>query len=242
VTQAFVQKTVKFQANGVTSVTSASIDPAAGNQLVATVAGWAGSTGGSPTTPWSMSASDGGTNTWTTDLARGASNEYARGLIASALNVSTTAVSVTITPTVGGDGTFYCNGNITEFSGTLTASALDSVSATGGIAASSTSATATLSSNTGQADELLIAVLSDSSADTNCNISDPATSGYTSIGVDQDANSTIGYQASYKIVSSISTHTAAWTFDAMSDASVWLLAAYKAAGAGGDTLMGQACL
>lgn len=229
-TQAYVQKTVKFQAVNVTSVTAASITPTAGNQLVATVSAWSQSTGGSTTTPWSMAASD-GTNTWTTDVAQDDNTHYARGLIASALNVVGSAVSVTITPTVGGSGTFYCNGNITEFSGTLTASALDSVSAAADIAGSTTSATATLSGNTAQADELLIALLVIDDTTTNAHISTPASSGYTSIGVDHDANNSIGYEASYKVVSSVGTHSAGWTFDSIVDGVV-LIAAYKAAAGG----------
>jgi hypothetical protein len=51
----------------------------------------------------------------------------------------------------------------------------------------------------------------------NEGISDPASAGYTSLGVNQDNTTTgIGFESSYKYVTSLATQTASWTWTASS--------------------------
>lgn len=77
-------------------------------------------------------------------------------------------------------------------------------------AASGTADTGT-SAATAQADELSICVMSQSSADTNINVTTPA--GYTRRGVQQNANSTIGFEASDNVLSATGTQQCAWSHD-----------------------------
>lgn len=68
-----------------------------------------------------------------------------------------------------------------------------------------------VSASTANADEVSICAMSQSSSDTNINVTTPT--GYTRRGVQQNANATIGFEASDKILSATGTQQCAWTHD-----------------------------
>lgn len=228
-TQAFVQKSAKFTASAATNVTSGGITTTSGNHLVTTWSSWCNAVSTQGT------VADNKSNSHAVDVSvkdGGSAGGFGRTSIASALNV-TGGSGHTITVTQGGSpaGGTYFEGNVSEFSGTLTAAALDqTTTATSG--ASSTSVTPTTSATT-QADEVVIACVVVNNSSATCGIVDPPT-GYTSIGVNQDSNNTIGYEAAYKIVSAPGAQSAAYTFNSVSAGSGGAIATYKAA-AGGAT-------
>lgn len=220
-TQAFVQKTAKFSAAAANSVTSAGLNTTTGNQLIVTCASWR--SGGATVT---VTDSQGG-GSWANSVSVvDGGDAGSRATIATKLGITGAASNTaTVTSSSGASDTYF-NGNLLEFSGTLSAAALD-VTANSPHGAAGTTCTPTTGS-TAQADELVVACISVSSSTANVNVNDPP-SGYTSIGVNQDSNATIGYQASYKIVSAIAAQSATWTFNATTVGDVGVIATYKAA-------------
>jgi hypothetical protein len=221
-TQAFVQKTAKFTASAANSVTSAALTTTSGNHSIVTVSNWR--TGAATVT-----VTDSKSNSYTNDQAL--TQGDSRATISSALNITGgSSHTVTATSSSGASDTYF-EGNFTEFSGTLSSAALDK---TGSIGHGSGTTTSTVSTgtNTTQADELVIVCIAVNSNDTTINITDPP-SGYTSIGVNQDGNATIGYEAAYKIITATGTQTATWTFDSTtSDGDAAVIATYKSATGG----------
>lgn len=68
-----------------------------------------------------------------------------------------------------------------------------------------------VSAVTSQSDELSVCVMTQSSSDTNINVTTPA--GYTRRGVQQNAGATIGFEVSDKILTSTGTQQCAWSHD-----------------------------
>lgn len=217
---AFVQKTAKFSSASGSSVAAAALTVTAGNMLVVTVTTWNNS--GSHT----VTVADDKGNTWNSAVSvedSSGTGDASKATIYYAMNCAAGSTTVTVSSSLGSTA---FEGNVSEFSGLLTASALD-VTANSPHNSGGTSCTPT-TGTTAQADELVVGVMAVNSADTTCNISDPP-SGYTSIGVNQDSNATIGHEGCYKIVSATGTQSATWSFDATTGGDVGVLATFKAA-------------
>lgn len=225
---AFVQKTTKFTSGGATSITSASITTTAGNKAIVTVSTWISGTNNQPT------FTDNKSNTWPgTADATLIDGSLGNGRISiNSAQIATGGASHTFTVT-GSAGTAF-EGNVSEFSGLLTAVAKDQ-SATASIAASATTKTVT-SGTTTQASELVVAAINVNSSDATCNITDPPT-GYTSIGVNQDSNATIGYESAYKIIAATGAQSAVWTFDSTTSGGATGIVTYKATGGSPDVTL-----
>lgn len=218
-TVAFVQKTAKFSSAGASSINAAALTVTSANALIVTVSTW------NAAGAHNVTASSSPSNTWNTDVSA-ADTGLGKGKasIAAALGCAAGSTTVTITSSVASTA---FEGNVSEFSGLLTASALDKTASDPGGAADTTSAPTTAA--TTQNDELVIGAVCWNSADVTCNISDPPSTGYTSIGVNQDSNATIGYEGAYKIVAATGAQSVTWTGDAVTEGTVGVIATYKAA-------------
>lgn len=222
---AFVQKTARFSASSATSVTSATLTTTAGNTGFLTFSQWV------TTGPVAPTFSDSKGNTCTVDKNA-----------TDAVRVQSTIGSVPLTTagtshswTVSLQSGTYCEGNVSEFSG-VASSPLDQVASVV-TAASVTSATAT-TPTTVLADEVVLACIVVNDNLNPANISDPPTTGYTSIGVQQDAITTIGYEGAYQVVSATGAQAATWAFG--SGLGVAVVATYKAAADAGIPVLSAA--
>lgn len=190
-------------------------NPTAGRFLNANYSVWL-SGGGIP------NATPTGGGTWSTTTApteRGSANAF--------LNYCESASGGATTVTVDYGTGFYIVGSITEFSGLVTSSSIDQQTSNSNALSTTPSSgtTGTLS----QADELVIAVLSLPGIDTDASIDVPATTGYTNIHVEQDAQNFMGHSSDYKIVAATTAVSAAW---GTTDNAPWSakIATFKAAG------------
>ncbi len=187
------------------SVTSGTHDigftPTVGNHLFVVVAGWRASAFDLST----VADNQGGGNTWAID-AKSASGSNSRAAVAST-KVNTASGSFQVTLTAGGSASSM-EWNVIEVSGLDATTHLDR---TGTTTSSSTSTTVNASAQNTSADDIVFAAISVSVNNANVTVSDPANTGYTSIGVNQNATATIGYEGSYKIVSATETSSANWT-------------------------------
>lgn len=106
---------------------------------------------------------------------------------------------------------------ISEFTTGLTTPALDETAHTNATAGASTSGSSGTTGTTANAGSLIIAALGIAdeagAPHANLGISSPATTGYSVLGANQDTTAnTIGYQGSYKFVTSTGTQVANWTW------------------------------
>lgn len=124
----------------------------------------------------------------------------------------------------------YAAGASSEFTG-LDESAYDQTGSTSSNT-STTSTSVTAGGANSQDNMLALATFSFSVSDATANIQDPPTTGYSSIGVHQDANAVIGYGSAYKIISAGETSSAAWTHDT-GGGRVAQIFTFKAASIGG---------
>lgn len=139
--------------------------------------------------------------------------------------------SGTYTVTLAGN---YNSGNyialyLVEVSGLVTTGVLDQ-SATGTTAFPGTSTSVGPTSATDTADELVMAVISFESTDSNLNITLPT--GYTAIGVEQSSVGKAAIEACYKLVSATGTQSATWNHDGTANTGA-VLATFRAATGGG---------
>lgn len=218
----FVQR-IHFQGLAVTSVTSGSLTTTANNCGIFSASVWVNGTNNQPT------ASDSKGNSWAVDVSV-VDGGNAKGRVSIGHGQLASGGSGH-TFTLNQGSSAYIEGDFSEFSQVVTSSALDKT-ATNQVASgtTSTSTTATLA----QADELIIAAIVVNVSSSNVHLTDPP-SGYTSIGVNQDPNTSIGYEAAYKIVSATTAVSATWTFDSAAAASA--IATYKTTGGGGGGLI-----
>jgi len=95
-----------------------------------------------------------------------------------------------------------------------------------------TSATVTCSGANVQAAEIVIAVLCADNSPAPAGISDPATTGFSSMGVEQDASTFVGGEASFKVLAATETSSAHWTW---TNSGAWAgcIDTFKLAGGGG---------
>lgn len=196
--------------------------PAVGNHVFALTGSWnAGSE--------NIAFADNQSNTWAADKQATPSGGQQHAAIGSA-KVATSAGTFTIT--VSATTAHYWKWAGVEFSGLASASWKDQTGS-GAVGTGQTSLTVTASGANTQANALVLAVMADSSADATGNISDPP-SGYTKIAVEQNCQSVIGMQSSYKIVSAVATSAVTWSFDStVTEGACGALVTYKDATPGG---------
>lgn len=125
-------------------------------------------------------------------------------------NVAPGSGTFAITLSFGGSKGYYGAAQASEFSALVGATALDQV-ADGTNDASAGSLTLT-SAATAQEVEAVLAVFAVHNADADANMTTP--SGYTSLGLHDDAAALIGYSAAYRIATSIGAQSAVGTWDA----------------------------
>lgn len=127
-----------------------------------------------------------------------------------------TATSETATVVRGTSGTLTAmTGVVAEFHTNLTTTALDV--STNSAFATGTSNNSGTTGTTAEANELVVGVVGIVDAATGTNsafgISDPATTGYTSLGVHNNNTATgTGFEAAYKYVTATGTQVANWTW------------------------------
>lgn len=198
---ALVRSTPKGSASNASSVAASfSATPTVGNLIIVMVSGWREAASFGVT-----SVTDNQGNTYAHAGTVAGSSGLCRAEVWYAKAVTS---SGTFTVTVNAGSGSYIEFVASEFSGMAASSQFDvgaQADATSGDAA--VGPTATLA----QASEVVIAVASISNDDTNITVDTPA--GYTRIAVNQNANATIGFEASYKIVSATTAVSAAWSHD-----------------------------
>lgn len=103
-----------------------------------------------------------------------------------------------------------------------------------------TSLAVTASGANSQPNMLVLAVMANSSIDTDINVSHPP-SGYTAVAVQEDAATTVAHESCYKIVSAGETSSVSWSFDEISTAATGVLVTYIGAeqGGGPEPVIGQ---
>lgn len=154
-----------------------------------------------------------------------------------ALSVASGTHVVTFTDTTGIYGTF----TVAEFSNITS---LDKTTSNGNSsAASSTGGNTGTTVATTVSTELIVAALAVECGvgKTNAGISTPATSGYTSLAVQQNTGTNTGGEQSYKEVSSTGTQTASWTWTADTSMHAWqgVIATYVESSGVTKSLTGQ---
>ena len=142
-------------------------------------------------------------NTWNTTTPPTAQNSNYNAFIFYAMNVAAGTTTITMDFGTG----FYVSGAASEFSGLATTSTLD-VQADN--SAASTTPTSGTTGATAQADELILVSCAVSENNTNVSLDVPATTGYTSLFVEQNSSAHIGHASDYKIVGATGTQSAAW--------------------------------
>lgn len=235
----FVQKLSHVTASNVTAITSSAFGSSttAGNLLVCTASVWG------PSSHNTHAATDSKSNTWAQDAFSEDNSTGNSGASVNSTILGTAGASHTVTVTAAQAGSYF-EFDCSEFAGMASSSALDKTA----VNKSSTSPNTATTAATTQADEIVVACFC---ANTNVNpaaIADPptingSTTGVVSIGVNQDAPNTIGYEAAYKILASTGTQAVAWTYTTGASGTGAAVATYKAAGGGGNVtaaLTGQA--
>ena len=194
-----------------TQVFSFATLPAVNNYVFVLSSRYAG--GGTGT--GNITFSDNQSNTWDFVTDRGNTSNYESIGYAK---VTTSSGTFTITLSMAGStsGNYYCSDAI-EWSNVTAATPVYDVTLTavGSGMSQNTGTTAT----TTQANDLVLAVLSGDGGNP-MNISTPASAGYTSLAVQQNASAHIGFEASYKTVAATGTQSAAWTTTVTSTWSV----------------------
>lgn len=201
--------------------------PSAGNTIVVLIAGW--EIGGFGMTQ----VTDNQGNTYSLAEESGLGNLSTASIFYTE-NIGNPSGTFTITVDPDASSGNYIEWVAVEVSGLETSSSLDvHTSNTGSVG---TTASVGPTGSTAQAEEIVFAATSISRGDTNVNVG-VATTGYTELAVNQDANSTIGFEAAYKTVSSIGTQSASWSHDS-DGTSGWgaAIATFKVAGGGGGAL------
>lgn len=190
--------------------------PQIGNHVFVQLAAW------SPAGGFSGGVySDNQSNSWVRDIMS-ASSGSGRAAIASA-KVANSSGTFTVTATLPAGS--FCVWSASEFSGIDPTSHLDKTGDSG--AGTSSPCTVTAGGANAQADELVLAALTVTSNLSNASIQTPASIGYSSLGVEQDALNHQGGEFSFRIVSAGETSSASWTHGTASGRSA-AIATYKA--------------
>jgi hypothetical protein len=228
----FVQKLTHVTASNVTAVTSTAFGSSTtvGNLLVCTASVWG------PSSHNTQAVTDSKTNTWAQDAFSEDNSTGNAGASVNSTILTSAGASHTVTVTAGQAGSYF-EFDCCEFTGMASSSALDKTATT----KTSTSPNTATTAATTQADEIVVGCLA---ANTNVNpagIADPptvnaSTTGVTSIGVNQDAPNTIGYEAAYKIIAATGTQAVAWTYTTGASGTGSAVATYKAASVGGGAV------
>lgn len=227
---AYVRDTGKVSGAGVSSIgLSFGTAPAVNNHVVAGCSAW------NDPQITSITWSDNKSNSWAQNVSRLDPPAGTSGAIASigSAKVATSGgtFTVTVAPNLGSGN--YIEAVAAEYSGLDTTTHLDKTGNNQWTAGTSV-ATVTASAANSQADALVFAVLLLDAGDSNLNITTPTT-GYSSLATQQDSNTTIGFNASYKVVSSnAAADSAAWNHDLSRGAAV--IATYKAASGGASPI------
>jgi hypothetical protein len=229
---AYVRDTGRFTGSGVaTASASFGTLPAVGNHVSGHTAVW------HATRPTSVTFSDNQSNTWATDAFEPDPGSPGSVAATGTAKVVTSSGTFTVTVATNQAANNFIEAVAVEFSGLTTSSWLDQSSV--GNWSASTSKTVTDAGANTQASELVLFTAAHNSNATNVGINPPT--GYTQLAVNQDSNATIGFIAAYKIVSSIETSSASWTWtDSSGGAAV--LSTYKAAAGGGGGAVEQSHL
>ena len=219
--------TIASAANVGSLATSFASLPSAGNMIVVLVSAWRSSAANI------SSVTDNQGNTYTKAIDRnggnGGLNEASIWYCASIGSPSGTH-TITANATAGVDN--YIVVIASEVSGQNTSAPFDAstsaaVSTTGDVATGTTAALA-------QADEIVFIAASVSSSSSNITIDTPAT--YTRIGAQQDSNTYVGFEGSYKIVAATTAVVGQWSHDNTGqDEASGVIATFKAAD-GGDPI------
>lgn len=218
-----VQNSGKKQGNNVASASGSFASlPAAGNCVMVPI-----SINHDPSHA-NTSVTDNQSNTYTKQ-AQMLDNKNQADLFAD-FSIGSPSGTFTVTVSPAFTSNNYITFVLLEISGLQTTSVLDQT-ATANIASPATSTTVGPTGTTAQADELVVAVLSTETGDTNLNLTVP--SGYTEIATEQNGNSLAGHQSAYKIVTATGTQSATWTHDGTANTGS-LIATFKAAAAGGS--------
>ena len=124
-----------------------------------------------------------------------------------------TVVKATIIPGAG-SGSASISSCMAEFTFNESATSLDKHTNNG--ADTSTSGNTGTTATTSIAGELVVALIGiadvTGAPHANSGLTDPATSGYSTVAVNQNSNNGLAFQASYKEVSATGTQTASWTW------------------------------
>ena len=219
--------TIASAANVGSLATSFASLPSAGNMIVVLVSAWRSSAANI------SSVTDNQGNTYTKAIDRNGGNgglSEASIWYCASIGSPSGIHTITTNATAGVDN--YIVVIASEVSGQDTSAPLDAstsaaISTTGDVA---TGTTGTLS----QANEIVFIAASVSGSSSNITIDTPAT--YTRIGVQQDSNTYIGFEGSYKIVAATTAVVGQWSHDNTGqDEASGVIATFKAA-AGGDPI------
>ncbi len=122
------------------------------------------------------------------------------------------APSGTFSITLAFSSNLFASANALEWTQPLS-SPLDKTGNIASTASGQTSATVTASAANANPADLVVAVLANNGTNnTNAGITDPATTGYTTIGVQQNVDAFIGYEAAYKVLAATETSSASWSW------------------------------
>ena len=219
--------TIASAANVGSLATSFASLPSAGNMIVVLVSAWRSSAANI------SSVTDNQGNTYTKAIDRNGGNgglSEASIWYCASIGSPSGIHTITTNATAGVDN--YIVVIASEVSGQDTSAPLDAstsaaISTTGDVA---TGTTGTLS----QANEIVFIAASVSGSSSNITIDTPAM--YTRIGVQQDSNTYIGFEGSYKIVAATTAVVGQWSHDNTGqDEASGVIATFKAA-AGGDPI------
>lgn len=210
---AFVQKAT-FTASNSPGFVTPSLTTTAGNTAVLTIGTW--------------NAADIGAPSWT-DGKGNTPCSIDKTQVETSLTLARASVGKVALATGGAGHTWtttltagtYCEGDVSEFSDSLT---IDQT----GSDQSINSADLTISATSGvttSASELVIGVLCFNNGATS-GTSDPPDTGYTSIRAHQNSTDTIGYGAGYQYVVSTGAQTASWTVGAGTGYNAGVIATY----------------
>lgn len=202
--------------------TSFGVLPAAGNVVVVTLGCW-----NAIDVCAATQATDNQNNSYTIQGCQGDATGNSQACVLSGTVGSTPGGTFTVTVWAAAATAFEFVA--TEYSVPGGSVELDAV-------AHNASATGTADTGTSAAtvasDELAVCVMAQSSANTNLGITTPA--GYTRRGVEQNANATVGFESSDKILTSTGTQQCAWSHSTSGQGG-WAaqLVTLRAAAAGG---------
>lgn len=216
--------------NGSAQTASFTSTPTIGNYVFLVVSGYLNSTDLNPTVTDNQAT---GGNTYHRD-----SYLHRTSCTAYVYSAPVTKASGTFTISITAPAGTYMAWTILEVSG-LSASALDQVGTLS--AGSGTSGTVTAAGANGQASELVIACISAAGSNSNESFTDPASSGYSSLYVENNGTIHATGEGAYKIVSGIETSAASWTWVSNVE-NVGALATYKGASAGATATISTALM